>query len=509
MSQIEIKYPMLWAVSGLAEYESSWMAFHRFLWMNAIDGAGLWRKMIGSERLKLPMPSSGPFADRYIEMMSNCYFIKDFFSHFKRRSFAECYGINNAQLICGTQSLRYCPLCLNSCFHSPFFQFATIDACPYHHVPLIMGCVHCGQRLGVPRFDPNHFSHPMCCQSCNKPFVAGRFTWKLVAGSVKGVEEFAKIEKEMGGIRNIQFKSEYVLHGEPWSPKLYKKICQSMAGIGVDREHLIAGGLRISEKWSESNILQSHDYLSNRIKFPLFDEVNALVPIAKSINRYIAKKMHSICKHKKTSKLPWGTHDRPFVAAAPVISAGLNDCPCCALLDQWRAYAGKIIALRNVLGEQDPRYEDYGLSVRVQYCLMPNIFSEALVSSFSWFVCTFCEHMDCLHDEHSPYWFRDERPYLEGRVPTNVIRFDTYRSHLQMFGFIMKDESNSEIFVVLSLRNAFKRLKEYFDDVYSVRYKFRKNYSRIDMDDWYLGMSEHFINLDSRSWRYGPIMNDI
>lgn len=309
MSQIDISSPMLWAVSGLAKYESSWMAFHRFLWMNAIDGAGLWRKMIGSERLKLPMPSSSPFAERYMEIMSNCHFIEDFFSHFKRRSFTECYGIDNSNLICETQSLRYCKLCLNNCFHSPCFQLATIEKCPYHHVQLLVECVHCGRRLGVPRFDPNYFSHPMCCQSCNKPLVAGRFIWKLVAGTPKGIEEFAKIEKEMGEMRNIQFQSEYIVHGEPWSPRLYKKICQSIAGLGIDREYLVAGGLRVSERWSESKILHSHEYSSKRIKFPLFDEVNTLVPIAKSINRYITKQIYSICKHKKTRKLPWSTHD--------------------------------------------------------------------------------------------------------------------------------------------------------------------------------------------------------
>lgn len=505
MPIIENNYPMLWAASGLANYESSWMAFHRFLWMNAIDGAGLWRKMIGTERQKLPMPISEPFADQYVEIMSSCNFIKDFFLHFRRRSFDACYGFDNSQLMCSTQSLRYCPLCLKNCFHSPCFQFATIDECPYHHVPLIMGCMHCGQRLGVPRFDPNRFSHPMCCQNCKKPLVKGRFAWKLFAGTVKGIEEFALIEKEMGKLRNIQFKSEYILRGEPWSPKLYRKICQSIAGLGANREYLIEGGLRISEKWSESQIFHSPEYASSRVKLPLFDEVNIIVPIVKSINRYIKKQMYSICKHKKTSKLSWGTHDRPFTAAQPVISAGLYDCPCCALLDQWRAYAGKIIALRNVLKSVGPRYENYDVSIRAQYCLVPNICAEALVSSFSWFVSTFCEHMDCLHNKEYPYWFLDDRRYLEMRVPYNLIRFDTYRFNTQVFGYIMKDENNSEIFVVLSLRNAFNRIKEYFDNVYSVRYKNPVNNKRVDMDDWYLGMSEHFIQRDSQSWRFVPI----
>lgn len=504
MFQIELSSPMLWSVSGVARYESSWMAFHRFLWMNAINGPGLWRKMIGSDRLKLPMPSSRYFPEQYIDIMSKYLFIKDFFSHFENRSFAACFGAKNAELICSTHSLRYCPLCLNNCFHSPYFQFALIEECPYHHVPLIMECLHCGRALGVPQFFPGNFSHPMCCQSCQRNLIDGHFSWQLVAGSSKGIEEFSQIENSMEKLRNIQFAEEYRIPGDPWSPKAYKKICQSIAGLAIDRKYLVSGGLRISEEWDNSKVAFSSDYLIERGKFTIFDEVEVLIPIAKSINRHITKRIRSICGHKKTSKLPWTTHDRPFSPAEPVLSARLDDCPCCALLDQWRAYAGKLIALRNIIRERRPVYDDSNGYIRTRYCLLANILAESLISSFSWFVCSFCDHMDCLLEEFSPYWFFNDKIYLDMRVPTNIIRFDTFRFNMQMFGYIMQDANDKEIFVALSLRGAFERIKKYHDDVYSLKFKSDSLKDCIDMDDWYTGMSENFISKESRSWRHVP-----
>lgn len=67
------------------------------------------------------------------------------------------------------RTFRYCPLCLEHCFHSFWYQFIPLTLCPIHDVPLCTKCHCCDARLPHYGFSKALFEHPYCCAECGNP----------------------------------------------------------------------------------------------------------------------------------------------------------------------------------------------------------------------------------------------------------------------------------------------------------------------------------------------------
>lgn len=455
--------------------------------------------MHGTTRLNLSMPYNPSFPEKYLKALSGFVAAEEFFLHYKNRSFAHIFGRDSSALICSTKSIRYCPACLSNCFHSPFFQFATLKECPHHHMPLVMGCSKCGMPLGTPNFHPINFSSPMCCPHCKQPFARKRFSIKLLTGRTEGTHAFERLEGEMAGLKHFHFKEEPSMLGEPWTPKDYEKICQAIAGVAINQSFFTSSGLCKSSRWHQCKSLGTREYIAESEGRPLLQEIEPLVSIAKSINRLLKKHVLKICGHKHPSRLGWKSENLPFSCPEGLISAELHNCPCCALLTQWRAYSGKIIALRNIMRKKDDVYDIYG-SFRHQYSLTPNVFAEALISSFAWFVHAFCSHIKNLTGKNSPNWFHGDQENIASRVPFNRVYFSTYRFYLQMFGYIIQKDDGEEFFITISFRSALEELKIYYEEIFSKKYKTNVPVYSKNSDEWYICLSEHFAWLDSKKW---------
>lgn len=46
-----------------------------------------------------------------------------------------------------TREFRFCPLCLEVCYHSFLFQWRLLEVCPLHGCPLTTSCLHCGRAV--------------------------------------------------------------------------------------------------------------------------------------------------------------------------------------------------------------------------------------------------------------------------------------------------------------------------------------------------------------------------
>ncbi|CAD6514387.1 hypothetical protein ACFQ3P_04525 [Paraburkholderia sabiae] len=68
--------------------------------------------------------------------------------------------------------LRYCPVCLECCYHSVWHQFVPVHSCPLHDVPLMSCCSVCGHPCAKVSEYLNCRLAPFGCKSCGE-YLAG------------------------------------------------------------------------------------------------------------------------------------------------------------------------------------------------------------------------------------------------------------------------------------------------------------------------------------------------
>lgn len=73
-----------------------------------------------------------------------------------------------------SSTLRICPLCLESGYHSFWFQCVALPLCPVHAAPLTSCCQSCGCAL-PDVIDACNTSNPYYCQVCRSSISGGEF----------------------------------------------------------------------------------------------------------------------------------------------------------------------------------------------------------------------------------------------------------------------------------------------------------------------------------------------
>jgi hypothetical protein len=218
-----------------------------------------------------------------------------------------------------------------------------------------------------------------------------------------------------------------------------------------------------------------------------------------------------------TSHLPWRNSERPFEPVQPILLMSAGDCPCCAILDQWRAYAGKLIALRNIARRfGKPVYEYHLDDFRTPFSLEPTVCAEALISSFTWFTTSLSKLLLQFAGQGTQLWYpKDERQrefmYMDKALTLDVYRFEI-RPH--WYVFLMKGK---EVGVAYSLQHAFDSLVAchalhrkgclWMSNELSMHQLYpKKRYPGEPNDDWYILMSEHLhTRRSSPSWALRPM----
>lgn len=509
---LEPSWSMTWIVKGCAKYESDWIALHRFLWMNAINGKDLWRVLAGRKKRNVSLPFSKNFSTRYLELITKNSLTRDFAKHLSARSLSNCFGPNNGKEMLTVKAIRFCPSCLLECFHSPLFQLETVRKCPFHGCELLDACENCGTEIGSPELEPLRFDIPLACQHCQKPFCGPHFTDKALRGFVEGEETFMNIEEWLRQLRSVQFLRVTELGGEPWSPRDYKTICDGLV-------HLVTDASKV-ESWLDKNFscavsnLRNEEERSRTCVFarqnryvPLNHDLEAACGIAKSLNRYLSKRVKAICGHPKTAHLPWENAPRPFQPVQPILIMSSSDCPCCAILDQWRAYAGKLIALRNLARHVGNPVYELGLNdFRTPFSLEPRTCAEALISSFTWFTRTLTKLLLQLSEQKTKLWYSEEHRRLEFVRRRKAISLDVYRFDIRPHGYVYSVQGE-EVRLSYSLRHAFDSLRacqtlHHKGCIWPIDALATVDHSKIGLNDhWYVSMSEYLhTRQSSHSW---------
>ena len=507
MRILDLHREMTWVAVGASRFESDWMAWHRFLWMNAITGTDLGKVLT-------VQPNPQVSLSRYLALVTSTPLICAFARHFQARSPISCFGHGIGREVLNVQCIRYCPACLRACFHSPLFQLACLKACPFHGCELVTICTSCGSRIGQPMVHPPAIGSPLTCMSCHRPFVDDDIAEAALGGFAPGERLFGQLESWMARIRSSQFLGSMGFEEESGSPRDYKTICAC-----VVRQ---AGRVRGSKAWlnddfpcvplvhkKQDEIPKLRQFVARRWELPLNPDIDAACAIAKSVGRQIARRIREICGHRHTAVLPWRNAIGPFVPVEPVLLFSPHDCPCCAILCQWRAYAGKVLALRNQARlVRLPVYESSLGEFRVSYCLEPTEFARALLSSFTWFASALYRVVRYFAEIDTQLWYQGEKELLTQRLATaNVVPLATHRFEISPCGYEFESRGQ-QIEFAYSLEHAQRVLQTCHE-----LYRTRKYWITLSSEPqgiprgapdngyWYIGMSEYLQALPG-SWKW-------
>ncbi|MDO9196932.1 hypothetical protein [Rhodoferax sp.] len=418
MELVDLRREMSWVVKDAAVFESDWMAWHRFLWMNAITSEDLWRALTGHSS-PVPLPGTRHFPTQLLELITTNRLTKEFAEHLQNRSLRNCFGSSTGSAMLGVRYIRFCPSCLRECFHSPVFQLASVKRCPLHECELLVACEHCGNAIGRPAFNPWEFRHPLACPNCHRSFAGEHNADSALSGFAVGKETFSGLEHWMRRLRSVQFQHIAALGGEPFCRIDYRTICAELVvltGASQNSERWLdrEAPLAIIERRDKTQFSRTQKFSCKRFALPLKPDFIAACAIAKSLNRHISKRVRAICGHQRTTHLPWENALRPFAPVQPVLLMSPRDCPCCAILDQWRAYAGKLLALRDrERSWKQPEVYERGLGdFRSMFTLEPGACASALLSSFTWFASALNRVVQVLAERESEFWYDNEEHFF-------------------------------------------------------------------------------------------------
>jgi hypothetical protein len=482
-----------WSISPSSKYESDWMALHRILWMNSITGENfnaLIRKLEGKK------PTQSDSAFRYA--IESSRHLGYFSTHFHERGRVFLFGRSNEKILFKYVNFKFCLICLENCFHSPVFCLPGVSICPIHHCKLVSECVHCGRWMGSNYFNPTIFSTPLACFRCKKPFAAKNIVSKAVDGFTSNLTMLQTIEDWLLKMKGWEFKisdfslGEICLPGEFLATSVFACL-KILAPPPISNDE----ALEVEKALIEFDDCENFDFLEyqrrnmRRLATPMNDEISDACAIAKSIGRYLRSQIRHFCDHETSSQSRWENADRPFSRVQPVLMIEAKACPCCAVMDQWRAYAGKLLSLKKAATRDGGLlYDDRMGSNRSVYFLDSKLCAQALVSSFTWFVMELVQFLDDTTRSQSYY------------------RLDTYRFEISVRGFRFRSDKKDRYFRY-SLKSALIELEKCHVKIQKrsgFSHPSESRFLRQKKDQWYIDMSNYFWSKRNFEWWNNPVV---
>lgn len=468
------------------------MALHRILWLNSISGKDLFALLRKSEGKKATQSES-----LFRDTLENSPLLGEYAAHIQNRGNGFLFGESNQELLLKWTKFKYCPVCLDNCFHAPVFCLIGINACPLHHCQLISECVHCGKEVGSNYFDPDIFSEPLACSHCKRPFTRKNIANKVLGGFTAGLLTLREIENWISCIKKLASRDFDFSLGELGIPN-YQKMVSALECLFklATPPASITAICEVTENLVEvrdcRSLLPGNFKVQNHLgrTVPLNDDVEAVCAIAKSIGRHLEKRIRKFCNHDYRRRSGWKNAERPFARVMPVLIIEPGNCPCCALMDQWRAYSGKVLSLRKAMTRRGCLlYDDKRGENREVYCLEANLFAQALISSFTWFAM-------------EQVWFLSKP-----KPPDQYYQLDVYRFEICFRGFAFDSDQGIRFFRY-SLSSALIELEKCHGEMsyFGINsFPSERWIARINRDKWYIDMSSYFFSRRDFDWREFPV----
>lgn len=352
--------------------------------------------------------------------------------------------------------------------------------------------------------DPTYIRRPLTCMSCQHALVNDNLAEAVLSGFSAGDRVFGNLEAWMSRMRSGQFLFQQVIGGEPVSPRDYEAICACavhQAGYPPDSDSWLDAGFpcRRLTRRNENELSTSEIFANQAWHLPLNPHINAACAIAKSVGRQIARRSRAICGHRHTTHLPSQNAARQYAPVERVLLMSPRDCPCCAALDHWRAYAGKVLALRNLACnlERDA-YEQRLGDFRIYFSLEPRDFADALLSSFTWFATALARNIQYFAGVDTRLWYPNEGRFFAWRLRRcNVIPLETHRFEITVHGYVFS-AGGERVCYAYSLDHAFQSLRACHKLYREGRYWMPISTDASEREkrtnkncDWYVPMSEY------------------
>lgn len=330
----------LWIRRKTFKHESAWMAVQRFMYLNGMQGEDLCyliRCLLGPRRSLTTdlLKSSTPWEDLRLDGLP---FTINFCNDLKTGS-AELGIYSNTRLTPPRSAIRYCPSCLRRCFHWKFFELPAVLRCPFHDETLLTACVRCGRGLAKGLFVPSEQLAPLQCSFCHQPFVDEVIGRQVIEGFPEAELLFTKETGLLARAVKVNVKasllSEFNLKSAAASKFFFN--CSFKATYPLEKPpiwlfnfELTVGNLR-EPPGSKNPIAPEIDTET------VNDRLLHLSRIYKSIGRSLAKSIQAICGHRRHAHLQYGSDYVDSYAKEYFLRLRHGGCPCCAVLDWWKA----------------------------------------------------------------------------------------------------------------------------------------------------------------------------
>lgn len=338
---------LLWIPNATGAYESLWMSIQRFMYLNDLSGerfARLVHRAAGH---------GAAFQKRELEKTYGYASLSDLRIDFDRKT--ERLTGHYRACVRAQLPVRYCAKCLAYCYHSQLFQFPAVTCCPYHGTPLLELCRQCGKRLSIFGFVPSQHSSPFCCTSCGHQYVPEHSLKRRVLfglpAAQSALEAAHEVILKMGRSTIVSAKGMLTHEfGEDSFIRFHSHALYAASTHGATiPDWLIHLDENVSYRPAESKSPSFNKKVEDEGEVEsVVDHLRPLLSVLKSINRYLARRVRSICKHPRSKRLLDQMRSRSWRGSQYYLVYDQEDCPCCAVLDWWRASLGHYFALHEM-----------------------------------------------------------------------------------------------------------------------------------------------------------------
>lgn len=161
------KLPFLkynWEHNYIFPYESLWSILQKFATWNSCDAIEIWGEF---KRInyKYPTGSRKVISEVVLDEHKISSMLKLKKGTVKRGKIQHYIFDYEVKYLALTGTLRFCPECVNSGYHSPIHQLLFLRACPYHGYILIDKCPGCTEGIHT-QFTSKSASPPYGCPQC-------------------------------------------------------------------------------------------------------------------------------------------------------------------------------------------------------------------------------------------------------------------------------------------------------------------------------------------------------
>ena len=222
--------------------------------------------------------------------------------------------------------IRYCPVCLDHCFHWKYFQSPSVLRCPLHDETLLCNCKFCGAPLGTGLFVPNRMLRPLECPACHRPFIKRQLGWHATLGFPEAEEVFTEATAQFDRMLQVQVVDpqhhyEFNFNSDAVA-KLYFNCLFKTAN--PEKPHptwLFGMDTSVHEPVRPSPKKASDE------RETVEDKLRELICVYKSVGRHLAKQVHEICGHRRRTQLLFSYESIPFSGNAYYLLMRDDDCP--------------------------------------------------------------------------------------------------------------------------------------------------------------------------------------